>query len=378
MRKAGVGVVLGIVLATGLAHAQKAPAPPPGKKEPPQTFSLERNRIGSEAGAVAHTRFATGDCVSALDAFDEALRHSTEPTLYRDRGTCHEKLGHTFPAIDDYRAYVSAVPNAKDAEEIRQRLARLEGTEPSEGGEGKGAGGIGSKCSARSDCQTGLACVGNRCSDGREGAACETNSDCGERLSCLADACRAVTVDPNKKQSEAELDETKYSAAQFSPLRQGRGLILGFTTWPRAFIPLQGGKADFSETFAATLRYSFHKTSTIALDAGYMFVGTPGRLSSGDGPMVSLGYEARIGLDRYTTHALILGAYVGYEAPESRGTRTRVHWFVPRGRIGYRLVLGPSFGLEFTADVGPGFLFASGSNTTVLLLGGSVGIVVGF
>jgi hypothetical protein len=380
MRQAGAAVVLAIVFSTGQAHAQPKPAAPPsGKKDAPQTYSFERNRIGTETAAVARARFAAGDCAAALDAFDEALRHSVEPTLYRDRGQCHEKLGHVFPAIDDYRAYLSAAPDAKDAEEFRQRLARLEAAGPGEGGEPKGAGAIGARCEARADCQAGLVCVGNRCSDGREGAACETNADCGEGLTCLAETCRLVKVEANTKQSEAELDENKYSQAQFSPLRQGRGLVFGFTTWPRAAIALSGsGKPEISQTFAATLRYSFHKTSTIALDAGYMFIGTPGRLSSGDGPMVALGYEARIGLDRYTTHALLLGAYVGYEAPETRGTRQRVHWFVPRGRVGYRVVLGASFGLELTADVGPAFLFAGGASSQLLLLGGSVGLVVGF
>ncbi len=56
----------------------------------------------------------------ATDAFDVALRTSIEPELRRDRGMCHEKLGHPFPAIDDYRAYLVGRPNAPDSDAIQR------------------------------------------------------------------------------------------------------------------------------------------------------------------------------------------------------------------------------------------------------------------
>jgi hypothetical protein len=36
------------------------------------------------------------------------------PTLRRDRGPRHERLGHPYPARDDYRAYLTAEPNAPE------------------------------------------------------------------------------------------------------------------------------------------------------------------------------------------------------------------------------------------------------------------------
>src|SRR5947209_7898992 len=64
------------------------------------------------AGDAAHRRAKAGDCAAALDAYDVALRTSIDPALRRDRGLCHEQLGHPYPAIDDYRAYLTARPNA--------------------------------------------------------------------------------------------------------------------------------------------------------------------------------------------------------------------------------------------------------------------------
>src|SRR5450755_1666012 len=74
------------------------------------TFSLDKSR--NAAADAARAKAVAGDCKGALDLFDEALRHSIDPTLFRDRGSCHEKLGNVYPAIDDYRSYVSQSPDA--------------------------------------------------------------------------------------------------------------------------------------------------------------------------------------------------------------------------------------------------------------------------
>ena len=60
----------------------------------------------------ARARARAGDCAGALPAFDAAIRVTIEPTLRRDRGLCHEKLGDPFPAIEDYRAYLVARADA--------------------------------------------------------------------------------------------------------------------------------------------------------------------------------------------------------------------------------------------------------------------------
>src|SRR5258708_26995570 len=131
MRRVGVACMLAwaMSLATGGAAAQSEPqtaARRPGKYKA-QPLNMRREKLGSEGlGDVARTRVKNGDCAGAIDVFDEAIRTSTEPALRRDRGLCHESLGHPYPAIDDYRAYLTAQPDARDADNIRERLASLE------------------------------------------------------------------------------------------------------------------------------------------------------------------------------------------------------------------------------------------------------------
>src|ERR1700677_198649 len=91
------------LLSAALAGAQDAPKP----KYKAQPLNLHRDGPGSQAADRARARMKSGDCPGALDAFDAALSQSHDPTLYRDRGRCHEKLGHPFPAIDDYRIYLT-------------------------------------------------------------------------------------------------------------------------------------------------------------------------------------------------------------------------------------------------------------------------------
>jgi hypothetical protein len=151
--KAAGALVLALVLAAGTAGAQSrgrggggGGAPAQGATQAPQgpqgsgragtsvsgapgkyrlqPLNLHKEALGTEAFAsAARARMRNGDCAGALDDFDLALQSSTtDPTLNRDRGLCHERLGDPYPAIDDYRAYVTAAPDAADAEGIRQRL----------------------------------------------------------------------------------------------------------------------------------------------------------------------------------------------------------------------------------------------------------------
>src|SRR4051812_613421 len=90
-------------------------APPP----PPPAASAVAPR---GAGEAARVRAKRGDCAGALDAFDQAARATIDPVVRRDRGLCHEQLGHPYPAIDDYRYYLTQRPDAPDADDIRSRL----------------------------------------------------------------------------------------------------------------------------------------------------------------------------------------------------------------------------------------------------------------
>jgi hypothetical protein len=92
-----------------------------------QPLNLHKQTLGTEGiAAAARARMRNGDCAGALDGFDLALRSSIDVTINRDRGLCQERLGNPYPAIDDYRIYLTEEPEAADAEGIRQRLARLE------------------------------------------------------------------------------------------------------------------------------------------------------------------------------------------------------------------------------------------------------------
>ncbi len=132
---AAVAVALAVGLAVGLAQAP-ARAQSPGQAQPganrkykPQPLNLHKELAagGAAYAADGRKRMAAGDCEGALTSFDAALRTaSDDPTLYRDRGLCHEKLGHPYPAIDDYREYLTDAPSAPDAEGIRTRLTQLE------------------------------------------------------------------------------------------------------------------------------------------------------------------------------------------------------------------------------------------------------------
>ena len=121
MGRVGVVCVVAGALTLGLGAARESAAqshgagqqPPPGKYKA-QPLNLTREKLGSEGlGQAGRTRMKNGDCAGAIEVFDAALRSSIDSTLHRDRGLCHEKLGHAYPAIDDYRAYLTARPKRR-------------------------------------------------------------------------------------------------------------------------------------------------------------------------------------------------------------------------------------------------------------------------
>jgi hypothetical protein len=69
-----------------------------------------------------------GKWAQAVTMFDAAIEeHPFVMELTRDRGYCHEKLGHNKLAAEDFRAYVAAMPGAPDVAAIKKRIANLEG-----------------------------------------------------------------------------------------------------------------------------------------------------------------------------------------------------------------------------------------------------------
>ncbi len=295
------------------------------------------------AGDAGVQRMRAGDCATAIEAFDAALRTSLDPQLYRDRGKCHEKLGHPFPAIDDYRAYLTGRPNAPDADAIRERVSALEA-------------------------QVGVVRRGQAGVSGKSGAAGSTSiggeTDLGEPTGGSGGL------------ETLERDEQLEAQADASPLRRGHGLIIGLAAGGRYFT---NGAFGGAELGGLDLRYSFSAVSTILLELSVTQVNAGGTATALSGPGVLAGYEARIPFNVRVSDAFLVGATFRYEdLSESGGTVFAV--FEPEGRVGYRHVFGPSFGLEAVLDGGVAIasLTGAGTTTTEGLIGSHVAVLLGF
>lgn len=117
------------------AASAQVQAAPPRANDTGGKFEMRQSTTASGPGDAARARVREGDCKGALPLFDEALRTSVEPTLFRDRGLCHDKLGDVYPAIDDYRAYVFGAPDEPDVDTIRARILELQGNAPPAAGD---------------------------------------------------------------------------------------------------------------------------------------------------------------------------------------------------------------------------------------------------
>ena len=319
------------------------------------SFSLSKETSSSVPAARARALVAQGKCEDALDAFDEALRHTNDPVLFRERGLCHDKLDHRFPAIDDYRAYLTSKPNASDADRIRARLNELEAQVPVEqrslgqGGdyELEMRGGVGSLEHGR-----------RKASDDEVTAHNEQAAD-GRPL------------------REIEETEKNDRDSRTSPLRDGQGPILGFFGLPRGWTSNTFG---VTQSYGLALRYSFGAVSSVISEIGYENAQSTGTSSQLGGVTVFAGYEARISLDHWASNHIVLGLGLGYEHLKQGSSGLVYSTFVPRGRIGYRHVFGRVIGLELTADGGVGLTRTIGGDhrETNGVIGGSIALLVGF
>jgi hypothetical protein len=228
MRKVGTAVALAAALVAGDAVAQKVTSAPILTTTP------------SSSAAAARARARKGDCAGALDAFDQALRTSTEPELLRDRGMCHESLGHPHPAIDDYRAYLTARPDAPDADDVRARLAKLESE----------VGILAPEPAAPADKSGVKVSVSLGASGGTEGGK------------------KTLDTIENDERLDLEADE--------SPLRRGKGFIIGVGVGAQHY-----GKSElgWTETVGLDLRGSISRVSTLFVTFGFAHVNSTGSSS---------------------------------------------------------------------------------------------------
>ncbi|MEM9860545.1 MAG: hypothetical protein AAF938_02915 [Myxococcota bacterium] len=94
---------------------------------PPAARAQERDRTSEaralyDAGAVA---FSDGRFEAALSRFQESYALSELPALLYNIATAHDRLNQYEEAIEQYEAYLEAIPNAQNANYTRRRIALL-------------------------------------------------------------------------------------------------------------------------------------------------------------------------------------------------------------------------------------------------------------
>ena len=349
-----------------------------GNNTPSGKIVVEQ-RTGS-LEALARSRAAAGDCKSALEAFDAALEYSVEPELHRDRGICHEKLGNPFPAMDDYRFYLTYRPNAQDAARIRERLEAL----MSENGQAPADKSAADKSSDKNGEKISVSTSdSNSTKDGKKKDPDDPNTPTSEDVH--SDASASVSLgnagaDDGKSVDTLDADERLASEADTSSLRKGKGFIIGPYFALRDFTKAGYGGG---EAFGAAFRYSIGAPSSFVAELGYSTINSTGSDSALGGLMLFGGYEARFGLDPRYTNALLIQGGLGYERLSQGGTGLVASIVLPRGRFGYRHVFGPNIGLELGVDAGYAFVDilgadGAGANSGSFMIGGEVALLVGF
>ena len=347
-------VAFAAVVSFGLLAALGSRARAEGPKAPASGSYLTHQT--SATVTAARARAAAGDCKTALDLFDQAIEATIDPTLHRDRGLCHEKLGNAFAAAEDYRVYLTNAPNAPDHDAIAERLKALEDTLPKDT--------VHAPATGRTAVQTGTGAIPDRAVVKDDGPAPKKDVDV-----------------QGKTQSQIDYEEQHDAEADTSPVRRGIGPIVGAYYSPGYWA--RGG-FGFTQAIGARLGYSFAGASSLLFEIGYRNNRGSGTASSSGGIQLALGYEARLGLDRWSTNQILLAGFIGFEEAKQNGSGILIRSLMPRGRVGYRHVFGRAVGLEFDADVGIAVSFAvdapPGSQKVVVapIIGGVVALVIGF
>jgi hypothetical protein len=351
MRQA-VGVRLVVVAAAvagwlpgGTAGAQtvrgKQDQLPPGAAGyKPVPLNLQKQQLGS-AGLpdVGRTRMRAGDYAGALEAFDAALRTLTDPTVFRDRGLCHEQLGHVYPAIDDYRVYLTESPDAPDSDGVAHRLRALEESV---------AGHAPTASTGDDDTPPGL------------------RASASVRVGTEGASASASTKGP-RASDKLEYKEPDYDAIH-TPLRKGRGWSLAPAITVHKWMGGSAFKAatesqTWSEAVGLQLRYAVGGGGAVVAELGFEhFNATSVDTVQVSGLTSLVGYEFQIALDPEYDDQVIIMPALGYEhlsvsyADASLGTQS-IGGFVPRLRGGWRHMLQAATAIDVSLDVGGGSFF---------------------
>lgn len=375
MRRALFGLLassclLGVLCATLPASAQPKGTAPGSSSS--GRINLRRGDAGDADAQAARGRARAGDCAGALTSFDAAIRRTVEPTLRRDRGLCHEKLGHPFPAIDDYRAYLAEQPDAPDSDQIRERLGALE--------EQTGTGGPSARSVRQRDRDAPKDGVDASASVsfGSSGASASSDSDSTSTSTSTEDG---KSASPTRSYDYYAAQEKLADAAESSPLRYGSGIVLGpFLHLPRFFFGEGATGTDgLGYGVGAALRYSTGPTLSIISELGYAGIGTAGASTSRSGPLLMAGVELRLPVSRFASDHILLRGGLGYERQMITGSRYVLDNVLGRFGVGFRHVFGPSLGLELLVDGGPAYVIPEDTDGRLhFLVGASAAFVVGF
>lgn len=340
--QAAIAVAFAVGLVQGSAHAQSAAQQDAIKRYKPQPLNLHKDQVGTEAFAAdARKRMAAGDCEGALASFDAALRTSTEPTLYRDRGQCHDKLGHPYPAMDDYREYLTAEPDAPDAENLRTRLAQLE-----------------DEASGR---------TGTRANDDTDVPPATASASAS--VSLRESGVHGSTATSHDKLEYLEREDDPLNAV----LRRGKGFALApfFSEHKWFFSGASFGSAEsWSESVGLQFRYFFGPAGGVLLEAGYEHFNTTSLDPFTIGGLTSLlALELRFPLDSDYKNQLFLAPGVGYEhiafSPSSAAESSiATDAIAPRLRFGYRHLLQDAASIDVSIDGGWAKWFVSDSGVS--------------
>lgn len=345
------GAALGVGLPAASAWAQGAgrgaagrgsAAPAGSYKTGP--LNLQKEQLGgAELPGIGRSRMRNGDYDGALQAFDEALRTITDPTVFRDRGLCHEQLGHVYPAIDDYRVYLTEDPEAPDAEGISRRLRALED---------KVQGRTSTASTEDDDTPPDLKATGSM----RVGAG-------GASGSASTSEGQGSTASDKLEYVEPDAD------AVHTPLRRGKGFSVAPFFQEHKWISgsLFNGADDgqsWSESVGIQVRYATSSGGALVAELGYEYFNAtsidPFQLS---GLTSLLGYEFRIPLDPSYDNQVLVVPELGYEHlslsfTDASASSQTLGAFVPRLRVGWRHMLESATALDLSLDGGAASFFS--------------------
>jgi hypothetical protein len=280
----------------------------------------------------------SGDYTGALDAFDAALRTVTDPTVHRDRGLCHEQLGNDYPAIDDYRFYLTAMPVAPVAVGIARRLRALEDKVS------------GKKGSSHSNAPA-------------------QDDDTPPGMSASGSA--SIKVGGGGASASASSEKLDYVApdedALANPYRAGKGVSLAPFFAEHKWISGSSlsslsDSQSWAEAIGLQARYSLGPSGAVVGELGYeYFNSTTVDTVQISGLTSLIGYELRFRIDPLYDNQIFVTPELGYEhvtvtvtgggSPDSFGA------FAPRFRVGFRHMLDTATAFDVALDGGVASFF---------------------